>query len=42
MLRTTLAGLRLHKGRLFTTALAIVLGVMFVTGTLVFTDTLRH
>ncbi|GAA3721023.1 putative ABC transport system permease protein [Spinactinospora alkalitolerans] len=42
MLRTTLAGLRLHKSRLFTTALAIVLGVMFVTGTLVFTDTLRE
>ncbi|MUL43417.1 FtsX-like permease family protein [Streptomonospora sp. PA3] len=41
MLRTTLAGLRLHKGRLVTTALAIALGVMFVTGTLVFSDTLR-
>ncbi|WP_067966681.1 ABC transporter permease [Nocardiopsis trehalosi] len=41
MLRTTLAGLRLHKGRLVTTALAIALGVMFVSGTLVFTDTLR-
>ncbi|MDA0566712.1 FtsX-like permease family protein [Streptomonospora sp. S1-112] len=41
MLRTTLAGLRLHKGRLVTTALAIALGVMFVAGTLVFTDTLR-
>ncbi|WP_017571246.1 ABC transporter permease, partial [Nocardiopsis halotolerans] len=42
MLRTTLAGLRLHRGRLFTTALAIVLGVMFVTGILVFTDTMRE
>ncbi|OOC55734.1 MULTISPECIES: ABC transporter permease [Nocardiopsis] len=42
MLRTTLAGLRLHRGRLFTTALAIVLGVMFVTGTLVFTDTMSE
>lgn len=42
MLRTTLAGLRLHKGRLVTTALAIALGVMFVAGTLVFTDTLRE
>lgn len=41
MLRTTLAGLRLHKGRLVTTALAIALGVMFVAGTLVFTDTVR-
>ncbi|QBI54627.1 ABC transporter permease [Streptomonospora litoralis] len=42
MLRTTLAGLRLHKGRLVTTALAIALGVMFVSGTLVFSDTLRE
>ncbi|MFD0773318.1 ABC transporter permease, partial [Streptomonospora algeriensis] len=42
MLRTTLAGLRLHKGRLVTTALAVALGVMFVTGTLVFSDTLRE
>ncbi|MFB9803208.1 ABC transporter permease [Streptomonospora salina] len=42
MLRTTLAGLRLHKGRLVTTALAVALGVMFVSGTLVFSDTLRE
>ncbi|MDS1268914.1 FtsX-like permease family protein [Lipingzhangella sp. LS1_29] len=41
MLRTTLAGLRLHKGRLVTTVLAIALGVLFVSGTLVFTDSLR-
>ncbi|CAM4044686.1 ABC transporter permease [Nocardiopsis rhodophaea] len=41
MLRTTLAGLRMHKSRLITTALAIVLGVMFVSGTLVFTDTIQ-
>ncbi|MFC3995940.1 ABC transporter permease, partial [Nocardiopsis sediminis] len=40
MFRTTMAGLRLHKGRLVTTALAIALGVMFVAGTLVFSDTL--
>lgn len=40
MLRITLANLRAHSGRLVTTALAIVLGVMFVTGTLVFGDTL--
>ncbi|MDA8368686.1 MAG: ABC transporter permease [Nocardiopsaceae bacterium] len=40
MLRTTLAGLRMHKGRLVTTALAIILGVTFVAGTLVFTDTM--
>ncbi|TQN30257.1 putative ABC transport system permease protein [Haloactinospora alba] len=42
MLRTTLAGLRMHKARLVTTALAIALGVMFVTGTLVFGDTLEE
>ncbi|MDA2811819.1 ABC transporter permease [Nocardiopsis sp. RSe5-2] len=41
MLRTTLAGLRMHKARLVTTALAIALGVMFVSGTLVFGDTLQ-
>ncbi|MFW5419086.1 FtsX-like permease family protein [Nocardiopsis sp. CNT-189] len=42
MLRTTLAGLRQHKTRLATTALAIALGVMFVTGTLVFSGTLKE
>ncbi|WP_046472420.1 ABC transporter permease [Allosalinactinospora lopnorensis] len=42
MLRTTLAGLRMHKGRLVTTALAIILGVTFVSGTLVFTGTLNE
>ncbi|GLU48366.1 ABC transporter permease [Nocardiopsis ansamitocini] len=41
MLRTTLAGLRLHKSRYVTTVLAIVLGVVFVTGTMVFADTLK-
>lgn len=41
MLRTTLAGLRLHKSRYVTTVLAILLGVMFVSGTLVFADTLK-
>lgn len=39
MLRTTLAGLRAHLLRLAATALAIVLGVGFVAGTLVFGDT---
>jgi putative ABC transport system permease protein len=39
MLRTTLARLRAHKLRLVATALAIVLGVGFVAGTLVFSDT---
>ena len=41
MLRTTLAGLRLHKARYLTTALAILLGVMFISGTMVFADTLE-
>jgi len=41
MLRTTLAGLRLHTSRYVTTTLAILLGVMFVTGTMVFADTLE-
>jgi putative ABC transport system permease protein len=41
MLRTTLAGLRLHKSRYVTTVLAIMLGVMFVSGTMVFADTLN-
>ncbi|GAB3493627.1 ABC transporter permease [Nocardiopsis coralliicola] len=42
MLRTALAGLLLHKARLATTVLAIALGVMFVSGTLVFTGTLER
>src|SRR4051794_24684435 len=41
MLRTTLAGLRAHKLRLGATALAIVLGVGFVAGTLIFGDTAK-
>ncbi|MGW9555656.1 ABC transporter permease [Nocardiopsis sp. NPDC055551] len=41
MLRTTLAGLRLHKARYVTTALSILLGVMFISGTIVFADTLE-
>ena len=41
MLRTTLAGLRLHKARYITTTLAILLGVMFISGTMVFADTLE-
>src|SRR6266700_1271336 len=35
MLRTVLAGLRYRKGRLALSSLAILLGVAFVTGTLV-------
>jgi len=41
MLRTTMAGLRAHKLRLVATALAIVLGVGFVAGTLIFGDTAK-
>ncbi|MFJ9557703.1 FtsX-like permease family protein [Nocardiopsis sp. NPDC101807] len=41
MLRTTLAGLRMHKSRYATTVMAILLGVMFVSGTMVFADTLN-
>ena len=41
MLRTTLAGLRMHKARYVTTTLDILLGVMFISGTMVFTDTLE-
>lgn len=40
MLRTTLAGLRASWGRLAATVLAIAMGVVFTTGTLVFGDTL--
>jgi putative ABC transport system permease protein len=42
MLRATIKGLLAHKLRLALTALAIVLGVTFVSGTLVLTDTLRQ
>jgi putative ABC transport system permease protein len=40
MLTTTLKGLRTHKLRLLTTTLAVMLGVAFMAGTLVLTDTL--
>jgi putative ABC transport system permease protein len=42
MWRATLKGLLAHKFRLALTALAIVLGVMFVSGTFVLTDTLHN
>ena len=42
MWRATIKGLLAHKLRLGLTALAIVLGVTFVSGTLVLTDTLRQ
>jgi putative ABC transport system permease protein len=41
MLRATLSQLLVHRGRLVATVLAIVLGVGFVTGTLIFTDAMR-
>jgi len=41
VLRASLSGLLSYRGRLTATVLAIVLGVGFVTGTLVFTDALR-
>ena len=41
MLKTTLAGLRAHKLRLLLTSLAIMLGVGFVAGTFVLTDTIQ-
>ena len=40
MWRTTVRGLLAHKLRLALSGLAIVLGVAFVSGTLIFTDTL--
>src|SRR3954447_25762391 len=39
MFRTTMNGLLAHKFRLFTTALAVMLGVAFMAGTFVLTDT---
>ncbi|HEX6659067.1 MAG TPA: FtsX-like permease family protein, partial [Ilumatobacter sp.] len=40
MLKTALRNLVAHKLRLLTTGLAVLLGVAFMTGTLVFTDTM--
>src|SRR5436190_6643664 len=39
MVRTTIKGLSAHKFRLMTTALAVMLGVAFMAGTFVLTDT---
>ena len=39
MFRTTIKGLSAHKFRLMTTALAVMLGVAFMAGTFVLTDT---
>ncbi len=42
MWKATLSGLRAHKLRLVLTALSVVLGVAFVTGTLILGDTLQN
>ena len=41
MLRTTFKSLAAHKFRLFATSLAVMLGVAFMAGTLVLTDTIQ-
>ena len=40
MLKTTLAGLLARKLRVFTTSIAVLLGVAFMAGSLVLTDTI--
>jgi putative ABC transport system permease protein len=42
MFFTAVKNLWAHKLRLFTTALAVTLGVSFLAGTLVFTDTISR
>ncbi|MEU1853634.1 FtsX-like permease family protein [Streptomyces sp. NPDC019990] len=42
MFRTALRNVLAHKARLLMTVLAVMLGVAFVSGTLVFADTLSH
>ena len=42
MWKVTIKGLLAHKLRLVLTALAIVLGVTFIAGTFVLTDTLHN
>ena len=42
MRKATLKGLLAHKLRLALTALSVVLGVAFVSGTFVLTDTINH
>src|ERR1700684_3485159 len=42
MWKTTLKGLLAHKLRLALTAIAIVLGVTFISGTFILTDTLHN
>ena len=42
MLRTALRNVLAHKARLLMTVLAVMLGVAFVSGTLIFTDTYKN
>lgn len=42
MLKATLKSIRGHSSRLIGTAVAVILGVAFLAGTLVFTDTVRR
>ena len=42
MWRTSIRSLAAHKLRLALTALAVILGVAFMSGTYVLTDTLKH
>ncbi|HZM41682.1 MAG TPA: hypothetical protein VFB94_21340, partial [Acidimicrobiales bacterium] len=42
MLQVALRGLMAHKSRLITTFLAVALGVAFVSGVLVLTDTVNR
>ncbi len=42
MVRAVLKGVLAHKLRLFLTAMAVVLGVSFVAGTFVLTDTINQ
>ncbi len=42
MLKTTLKGIMGHKLRLVSTALSVMIGVGFIAGTYIFTDTINH
>ena len=42
MLRLTLKGLWAHKLRFLLTGLAVILGVAFMSGTMILTDTMGH
>src|ERR1051326_6190601 len=42
MLQTALANLRAHKARMLLSSITVLLGVGFVAGTLIFTDSIRE